>query len=280
MPELPEVETVCRGLNQLTLHQPIRGGEVLLERTLAFPLDPVAFLSGLQGFALKRWQRRGKYLLGQLEGGGWLVVHLRMTGQLLWVTEPQPVARHTRVRLFFPADRELRFLDQRTFGRLWWVGAAQDLEQVIPGLARLGPEPDSPGFSAPYLLEALRSRRQAVKTALLNQGLVAGLGNIYADEALFVAGINPFTRGIQLKPAQVNQLWEAITQVLGQSISLGGTTFSTFLNPHGVNGKYGGTAWVYGRFGQPCRVCQTPIEKLRLGGRSTHFCPHCQGPVT
>ncbi len=141
MPELPEVETVRRGLNNLTLKQPIQGGELLLPRTLAYPPDVKQFWQGMIGVAIAQWQRRGKYLLAQLESpepAGWLGVHLRMTGQLLWLNQDAPLQKHTRVRLFFGKNQELRFVDTRTFGKFWYVPPDVEIESVITGLQRLG----------------------------------------------------------------------------------------------------------------------------------------------
>ena len=282
MPELPEVETVCRGLNQVTLGPLIQGGEVLLERTIAFP-TPQAFLAALQGCRLVQWERRGKYLLAQLalgpqsdQAAGYLGVHLRMTGQLLWVDATQPVEKHTRVRFFFGQDHELRFLDQRTFGQLWWVPPDRPAADIITGLGRLGPEPFSEQFSLEYLGSQLRHRQRPIKNALLDQALVAGIGNIYADEALFLSGIHPQAHCADLNPAQLHRLRETVIQVLSDSIAAKGTTFSTFRTVEGINGNYGHQAWVYDRDGQPCKVCGTAIERLKLAGRSAHFCPQCQ----
>ncbi len=286
MPELPEVETVRQGLNQATRGQIIVGGDVLLARTIAHPPVIDTFLAGLRGAAILDWHRRGKYLLAELvepgcfgaaaKPAGWLGVHLRMTGQLLWLNADEPVQKHTRVRLFLAPDRELRFVDQRTFGHMWWVSPQESLEVVIPGLQVLGPEPLSKNFSVDYLVGQIAHRRRPVKSALLDQALVAGVGNIYADEALFLSGIRPETLCTDLSLEQVQQLHAAVIQVLQASIAAGGTTFSSFLNVQGINGNYGGVAWVYNRQGQPCRRCATPIQRLRLGGRSAHFCPQCQ----
>lgn len=284
MPELPEVETVRRGLNQLTLNQEIQGGDVLLHRTIAHPLSVQEFLTALKNVKIINWQRRGKYLLAELEGrhggtaptDGWLGVHLRMTGQLLWVEQDEPLQKHTRVRLFFQNNRELRFVDTRTFGKVWWVPGNVAPESVITGLSRLGPEPFSEEFSVEYLASKLKNRRRAIKTALLDQELVAGVGNIYADEALFLSGIQPQVLCADLNTAQIERLQGAIIQVLQTSIESGGTSFSDFLSVLGVNGNYGGVAWVYGRKGEACRVCGTTIERIKLAGRSSHFCPNCQ----
>lgn len=308
MPELPEVETVRRGLNQVTLNQAMQGGDVLLDRTLADPVSAVDFLAGLQGTAIAQWHRRGKYLLAELvrdgeENGkgqgdeedgedrdiqnpqsktqnlqpaGFLGVHLRMTGQLLWVNSAEPLQKHTRVRLFFADGHELRFVDQRTFGQMWWVPPGISPEVIMTGLQLLGPEPFSPKFSVSYFYEQLHHRRRPIKSALLDQTIVAGIGNIYADEALYLSGIRPEKLCTRLSRNQVKQLHANIVQVLLDSIEAKGTTFSTFRNVEGVNGNYGGMAWVYARDGQPCRTCGTVIARLKLAGRSAHFCPKCQ----
>ena len=301
MPELPEVETVRRGLNQLTLNQKITGGDVLLNRTIAYPFYVGEFLSGLKGCAIASWHRRGKYLLAEVSRiqdsgvssqnsltthhsplttrhyeAGWLGVHLRMTGQLLWLNQNQPLHKHTRVRLFFENELELRFVDQRTFGQMWWVPPGEKIESVITGLGKLGVDPFSQDFSVEYFGKKLSNCRRPIKSALLDQSIVAGIGNIYADEALFKSGIRPETLCTQLQIEQISRLRTAIIEVLEASIAVGGTTFSNFLNVQGVNGNYSGVAWVYNRAGEPCRVCETPIQRLRLAGRSSHFCPQCQ----
>ena len=281
MPELPEVETVRRGLNQLTLAQTIRGGEVLLNRSLAYPESVQTFLTAIEGKQITVWERRGKYLLAKLADAhfqdfGWLGVHLRMTGQLLWLDNSAPLQKHTRIRLFLGEQQELRFVDTRTFGKMWWVPPEQKKEAVITGLQKIGPEPFDSKFSPSYLQDKLRKTKRPIKTVLLDQRIVAGIGNIYADETLFKSGIAPDTIAQDLNLEQIKTLHRAIIEVLNTAIDKGGTTFSDFLNLLGVNGNYGGVAWVYGRGGEPCRVCGTVIEKMKLGGRSTHFCPQCQ----
>ncbi|BAZ28992.1 formamidopyrimidine-DNA glycosylase [Cylindrospermum sp. NIES-4074] len=278
MPELPEVETVRRGLNQLTLSQEITGGDVLLDRTIAYPFSVDEFLAKIKGSAIASWHRRGKYLLAELSppSPGWLGVHLRMTGQLLWLQQNEPLHKHTRVRLFFGNQQELRFVDQRTFGQMWWVPPGVPVESIITGLAKLAVDPFSPEFTVEYLANKLQKSRRPIKTALLDQSIVAGLGNIYADEALFKSGILPTTLCTDLQKKQIEPLRTAIIQVLSASIAAGGTTFSNFLNVKGVNGNYGGEAWVYNRTGEPCKVCGNVIGRIKLGGRSSHFCSQCQ----
>ncbi len=279
MPELPEVETVRRGLNQLTLNREITGGDVLLARTIAYPFSFGEFIHRIKGSAIATWHRRGKYLLAELtpSSPGWLGVHLRMTGQLLWLHRDEPLHKHTRVRLFFGDEQELRFVDQRTFGQMWWVPPTVAVESIITGLGKLAVDPFAPEFTVEYLEQKLQNRRRPIKTALLDQSVVAGLGNIYADEALFKSGVLPETLCINLQRSQIERLQTAIIQVLEASIAAGGTTFSNFLNVKGVNGNYGGVALVYNRTGEPCRVCGNLIQRIKLGGRSSHFCSQCQG---
>lgn len=282
MPELPEVETVCRGLNEVSLNYRIRGGEVLLSRSVAHPVSVEVFVESITGAYLSHWSRRGKYLLALLTSDhghqvGYLGVHLRMTGQLLWIPSQEPVSKHCRVRIFLDTDYELRFVDQRTFGRLWWVPASQALETIITGIANLGPEPfDDDRFSPNYLYQITRRRQRPIKNALLDQGLIAGIGNIYADEALFFSGIRPTTLCAKLSRQRLTKLHGAIREVLAAGIAAGGTTFRDFQDVHGINGNYGGIAQVYNRANEPCRVCGTPIRRIKLAGRSAHFCPRCQ----
>jgi formamidopyrimidine-DNA glycosylase len=278
MPELPEVETVCRGLNQLTLSQEITGGDVLLQRTIAYPVSVDEFINKIKGNTIATWHRRGKYLLAELSSPSpsYLGVHLRMTGQLLWLTPDEPLHKHTRVRLFFGERQELRFVDQRTFGQMWYVPDDVAVESIITGLAKLAVDPFSPEFTVEYLADKLKKSRRPIKTGLLDQSMVAGLGNIYADEALFKSGILPTTLCTELQLPKIELLRTAIIQVLSASIAVGGTTFSNFLSVKGVNGNYGGEAWVYNRTGEPCKVCGNVIQRIKLGGRSSHFCSQCQ----
>ena len=278
MPELPEVETVRRGLADRLESFVIDRIEVCRSRAIAGPGGPEHFVAGVTGSGVGEWTRRGKYLMAQLEPdrGVW-GVHLRMTGQFQWHGQPSAPCRHTRVRLWNRDGEELRFVDMRSFGEMWWVPPGEPVESVITGLRRLGPEPFSPDFSGEYLQTKLRGSQRPIKTALLDQSLVAGAGNIYADESLFAAGLAPLTPAGALSLAQLNRLRDALVEVLTISIGAGGTTFSDFRDLEGVNGNYGGQAWVYRRGGEPCRKCGTLIRREKLSGRSTHWCPACQG---
>ena len=280
MPELPEVETVRRGLERQVVGFHVARVEVLRARAIASPPLPELFCSALEGCTVMAWHRRGKYLMADLQregrsAGHW-GVHLRMTGQFLWMASPAEPCRHTRVRFWNPEGQELRFVDTRSFGEMWWVPPDQPLEAVITGLRRLGPEPFSDAFSPAYLRERLQGSNRPIKTALLDQALVAGVGNIYADEALFMARIAPHTPCRRLKAKQLEALHGSLVEVLTTSIGAGGTTFSDFRDLTGTNGNYGNAAWVYRRGGQPCRVCGTPLRRDKLAGRSSHWCPTCQ----
>ncbi len=280
MPELPEVETVRRGLEHHTLQQEWLRVEVVRPRLVSSPPDPDLFSLALRGTHVQTWQRRGKYLLATLAHGddspaGVWGVHLRMTGQFLWLVGSIDPCRHTRAR-FWCAEGELRFVDTRSFGQMWWIPAELEPGRVIHGLSRLGPEPFATDFDGPYLRQRLAHSRRAIKTALLDQTLVAGVGNIYADESLFAAGIRPQTPAHQLDADRLDRLRQALQAVLRDSIAAGGTTFSDFRHVSGLNGQYGAQSWVYRRAGQPCRRCGEPIQRERLGGRSSHWCPRCQ----
>ncbi|MEB3331438.1 MAG: DNA-formamidopyrimidine glycosylase [Synechococcaceae cyanobacterium] len=281
MPELPEVETVRRGLERQTGGFQIERVEVLRLRAIAAPPgDAGAFCRALQGRQVQHWQRRGKYLIAALDQGHW-GVHLRMTGQFLWLeaerSAAHPACSHTRVRLWNRTGQELRFIDSRSFAQMWWVPPGEPPETVISGLQRLGPEPFDQSFDAAYLRRRLKGSSRPIKSALLDQSLVAGVGNIYGDEALFAAGIRPQTASGRLSTARLNVLHGALVEVLQQSIGAGGTTFSDFRDLSGTNGNYGGMAWVYRRTGQPCRRCGETIRREKIAGRSSHWCPGCQG---
>ncbi|MXX08070.1 MAG: DNA-formamidopyrimidine glycosylase [Synechococcus sp. SB0667_bin_8] len=281
MPELPEVEVVRRALQHGVGRFLIRHVEVRLERTVASPVgDCAAFAAALTECRLTSWRRRGKYLLSQLvrqgRSAGRLGVHLRMTGRFRWLNgEDSPLCPHTRVR-FLGDGKELRFVDTRSFGRMWWVPPGTAASQVITGLQRLGPEPFAAAFDGAYLEKRLRGSRRPIKTALLDQSVVAGVGNIYADECLFLAGIPPHVASNSLSQGQLHRLCGQLVRVLARSIQQGGTSFRDFRDLQGVNGNYGQQAWVYGRPDAPCRRCGAPIQRQVLGGRSSHWCPHCQ----
>jgi formamidopyrimidine-DNA glycosylase len=289
LPELPEVETVRRGLANRLNQFVISDLEVCRERAIASPGGPECFESGLINCRVGDWTRRGKYLYSELhrpgssaetnhpeESAGYWGVHLRMTGQFQWIENDTPPCKHTRVRFWNAKGQELRFVDLRSFAEMWWVPPNIAVDSIITGLKKLGPEPFSQDFKTQYLQERFKGSTRSIKAALLDQSIVAGTGNIYADESLFAAGIRPETAAGQLNRRQLEKLRECLIEILELSIGAGGTTFSDFRDLEGVNGNYGGQAAVYRRTGQPCIRCGKPIERIKLAGRSTHWCSSCQ----
>ena len=271
MPELPEVETFVAELRPHLVGRRIASARVLWPRTIAGS-DPETFEVHLAGQQITALDRRGKYLLCRLESGDTLIVHLRMTGRLEIVPPHSPALSDPHVRAWFGlADGDyLVFNDTRKFGRIWLVADAQQV------LLALGPEPLAWDFTAAVLGERLRGRRAAIKALLLDQTVIAGLGNIYADEALFLAGIHPLRPGGSLSDDEVRRLHEAIRQVLAEAIGQRGTTLRDYRPPYGAQGAFQNQLRVYQQTGQPCSRCGTSIQRIRVTQRSTHFCPSCQ----
>ena len=281
MPELPEVETVRKGLEKKTQNFLIDKIEVLKERSIASYGGSEEFKPMMLGLKIGGWKRRGKYLIAELlkesnTKGGWLVVHLRMTGQFQFHINRSDSCPHTRVRFWNPAGIELRFVDTRNFGQMWWIPPDVLPAERIKGLSNLGPEPFSKNFNLTYLRECLKGRKRSIKATLLDQSIVAGIGNIYADESLFEAGISPEKESRQIKNYELEKLIISIKKILKISIGEGGTTFSDFRDLNGVNGNYGGQALVYRRSNKPCKKCGHIIQRTKIAGRSSHWCPNCQ----
>ncbi len=271
MPELPEVETLRRQLEAAVCGRSITA--VVLAGTRPSPVaSPVEeeFVRALVGRRIEALGRRGKYLDFRLEHGLHWVVHLRMTGVLLLRPPGSPPDPYVRFAVTLDDDRELRFADVRKFG-LTWVAAR--LEDVLPPL---GPEPWDPEFSAGYLAGKLAGRRAPIKSAILDQRLVAGVGNIYADEALFHAGVHPLRTGAGLDEAEFGRLRDGIVRALEHGLGLRGASFSDFVDAYGEKGGLQAESCVALRGGEPCRACGTPVEKIKVGGRGTYFCPTCQ----
>jgi formamidopyrimidine-DNA glycosylase len=234
----------------------------------------------LVGRRLEGAGRRGKYLLVDLDDGAVLVVHLRMSGQLRFVAAPAtavPVERHTHVRVGFTDDSELRFVDQRTFGELF-VAAELDAARVPVALAGLGPDPLVHGIDPERLALAAAGRRTSVKAFLLDQRVLAGVGNLYADEALFRARIRPDRPVGSLGPRRLGRLVGALASVLGEAVTARGSTLrdARYVDLMGEPGTFQAAHAVYGREGEPCLRCGRPIRRIQLAGRSSHLCPACQ----
>jgi formamidopyrimidine-DNA glycosylase len=274
MPELPEVETVAQGLRRRALGRRISAVEVRHPGVIAG--SPEEFAATLEGKAICKVSRKGKAIAVELSSDDgssprYLLVRLGMTGQLTVTPRDTPIEPHTHV--FMPLDdgrEELRFRDPRRFGRLRSLTLAE-LEKV---LGRLGP--DAQLVTEPEFLAAMRGRKGAIKSWLMNQNLVAGLGNIYADEALFEARIHPLSQPGRVSSVKARQLYKAVRKVLERAVRLGGTTFSDYLDIEGRPGAFLTKLRVYQHTGKPCRRCGHAIGRLVIGGRSSHFCPRCQ----
>ncbi|MGD9892750.1 MAG: bifunctional DNA-formamidopyrimidine glycosylase/DNA-(apurinic or apyrimidinic site) lyase [Dehalococcoidia bacterium] len=271
MPELPEVETTRRDLDAR-----LRGRTILavcFDSTGVTPargLGPVEMADALRGRRIERLSRRGKYLIAHLDGGDALVLHRRMTGNLVLRRQSDPPEPYTRAVLTLDDGNELRWTDQRRFGT-WML--TDTPEQAIP---TIGPEPLEDGWLAEHLASALANRTAPIKAVLLDQRRVAGLGNIYADESLHLAGIHPERPAGTLTVEEVQRLHEAVRQVLELAIQLQGSSASSYVGGLGQRGSMQDEWRAYQRTGEPCRTCGTPIERIRVGGRGTHFCPQCQ----
>jgi formamidopyrimidine-DNA glycosylase len=280
MPELPEVETIARGVDERVR------GDCIVEAWFSsypqpFKTPPKQQAKALTGRAFLSVHRTGKHIVCELGPAGsaaasrtqapdaqW-IVHLGMTGRLLVCGADEPVAAHTHARLSLASGRELRFVDARRFGRLEF----RDLHRT-EGFAGPGAEPLT--IAAADFAVLFKGRKLAIKAALLNQTLLAGVGNIYADESLFRAGIRPSRRAGKLTRAELERLRIALGDVLAHAIRLGGSSVSDYVDAAGARGFFQLEHCVYQRTGEPCRVCGTPIRRILIAGRGTHYCPQCQ----
>jgi len=271
VPELPEVETLARDLQELLVGAEIAGVHVCWSRSVAIP-SAEELAERLPGLCIVEVSRRGKFLVISLSDSSYVLVHLRMSGQLRIEPASCSADGYARVIFLLSDGRQLVFSDTRKFGRVYWT---TDLGDVI---GDLGPEPLAAGFSLRDFAAALTRHRGAIKPLLLNQRFLAGLGNIYTDEALFVAGLHPLRKADSLTAGEVERLYRAIRMVLRQAIDSRGTTLEDerYLDAEGWPGAYGERLRVYRRVGEPCPRCGEPIERIVVGGRGTHVCSRCQ----
>jgi formamidopyrimidine-DNA glycosylase len=279
MPELPEVETIAAGVHERIHGERIKavelGGKPEPFRT---PAEEMAI--GLRGKRIQRVYRVGKHIVFDLTEGRsnspvaqW-VVHLGMTGKLLVASPDVPLPRHAHAVLLLSSGRELRFVDPRRFGRLSFLELENETKPGQGAFRGPGHEPLSIGKEE--FVALFRGRKLSIKAALLNQKLLHGVGNIYADESLFRAGIRPAKSAGKLTRKELERLHEALQKVLQEAISLGGSSVSDYVDADGSKGFFQLEHRVYLRTGQPCRICETLIRRILLAGRGTHFCPKCQ----
>jgi len=278
MPELPEVETVRQGLETIIVGRRITGLDVSGKRTVR--RQTAAELgSRLSGRTVTAVRRRGKYLSLELDDGQFLVIHLRMTGQLLHVTQPSllPKAPHTHVVMTLDDGSEVRFVDQRTFGE-WYVTDEAGEDGLPADFSRLGPDPLSDGVPVRVLRQRLANRRSPLKAALTDQRVVAGIGNIYADEICFRARVRPDRRCDTLTSEETRRLASATATILRHAIRLRGSSLrdQSYRDLMGEIGGYQARHQVYGRVGEPCPLCGSPVSRIRFGARVAYCCEVCQ----
>ena len=270
MPELPEVETTRRGLTPHLTDQVIRA-VVVRHPKLRWPV-PEQLVTLLPGKRIRQIQRRGKYLLFNIESG-WLIIHLGMSGSLRMVPAAEKPGAHDHFDLVLTNGLAMRLRDPRRFGAVLWAGSNPFTH---PLLARLGMEPMTPALSAEKFFQAARTRSAPIKQVLMDSHLVVGVGNIYANEALFAAGIHPKTAAKRLGLARVQRLIDAVNATLTRAIRAGGSSLRDFVKADGEPGYFQLEYAVYGRTGEPCRHCGRPIKQIRQGQRSSFYCAACQ----
>ncbi|HXG84415.1 MAG TPA: bifunctional DNA-formamidopyrimidine glycosylase/DNA-(apurinic or apyrimidinic site) lyase [Pyrinomonadaceae bacterium] len=275
MPELPEVELVAQSLNKIVKNRRILIAELARQR-LAPENSPADFAEKLKDSTILRVHRRGKHILFELDNDRTLIAHLRMSGRFLLLPAERENPKFTHAVFYFADENRLVFSDQRHFGFMKIVETAE-LEQAKE-IKKLAPEPFSDDFNKKYFRKILKTSKKSLKEFLLDQTKIVGLGNIYAAEAMFLARVNPQIAADKLSARKADALFEKIREVLAESIAHGSTLN---VNPENIDGSYYGggyeSRWrVYDREKNPCAVCETPIERVKQGGRSSYFCPRCQ----
>lgn len=273
MPELPEVESVKRGLNKTIVGCTIKFVEVFWDRIISKPKNVTKFKQRLTNQTFEKVERRGKFLLFYLNEEV-IISHLRMEGKYFLFEKNEPKTKHTHVIFHLDNGEDLRYLDVRKFGRMSLVKRGEEFND--PSLIKLGPEPKEEFFTYESIHPFLLNKTKAIKSILLDQQLVVGIGNIYADEILFRAKIHPETPAGSLTENQEKSLHQNIIKVMRSAVKAGGTTIRTYANAFGKEGNYQNKLLVYGKDGTPCQRCGTIIKKIKVNGRGTHYCPRCQ----
>ena len=274
MPELPEVETIRRQVEPRIVGRGIAEAEVL-DALWCAPRPPAEIEHALRDRRIEAVERRGKYLILGLDGEGFLVMHLRMTGNFLWVAPGETTDRpHLRVRMVLDDGARLLFVDLRRFGTGALLEGRDALETYLD--SRLGPEPLEPSFTAEVLRDSAKGRKAPIKAFLLNQQMIAGVGNIYADEALFRARIHPLKPAGRLRGPELQRLRDSIVDVLEEGIESFGASIDRYRDANGDEGQMQNRFLIHLREGEPCPRCGSTVRKMRAAGRGTYFCPRCQ----
>ena len=272
VPELPEVEIIRRQLEKELVGACMDRCEVFLPRLVTYP-TPLGYRRGLKGRTVEGVRRRGKYLILGLDGGKELVIHLGMTGSLILASPEEERPRHSHLVFHLEDGRDLLYVDPRTFGETALLRHGD--RSPLRGLHSMGPEPLEEDFTCEVMEDSLRGKCR-VKSALLDQSRVAGVGNIYADETLHRAGVNPLRRLDDLTPTEIERIHYALREVLSEAISRGGSSVSDYVDLRGERGSFQESHRVYRREGENCPACGATIRREIISGRSTYFCPSCQ----
>lgn len=273
MPELPEVETVRRTLEQLVLHKEIERVSVTWPKIIKKPEEVEQFQDALVGQVIESIGRRGKFLIIYTTDFA-LVSHLRMEGRYGLYQQDEEIDKHTHVIFHFSDGTELRYRDVRKFGTMHLFARGTELQELP--LSQLGPEPFSTEFTVERMKDMLSKTERSIKTVLLDQKVVVGLGNIYVDEALFKAGIHPERPASSITKKELVKLHDCIVATLSKAVEKGGSTIRSYVNSQGEIGMFQLELYVYGRKGEECKTCSTELERTVVGGRGTVFCPKCQ----
>ncbi|MBS4015323.1 MAG: bifunctional DNA-formamidopyrimidine glycosylase/DNA-(apurinic or apyrimidinic site) lyase [Candidatus Latescibacteria bacterium] len=275
MPELPEVETIRRELNPYVINRKISKIYIQRPDIIGYPSADV-FKKEVTGKTITNLARKAKYLIFELNSDKAMIIHLRLSGQLLvWNGNKKDAPKHERIRFFLSGKKNLSFVEPRVLGRAYLV-EKDNYPDVLGGLKELGLEPIDKKFCFDYLYSKLKGRKAPIKNLLLDQSITAGIGNIYSDEALFLAGIHPLTRANKLTLNDIKKLAITLRQVIKAGIKSKGTSISDYLRPDGKEGGYQFCSYVFDREGEKCRKCGTLIEFKKIGNRRTRFCPKCQ----
>lgn len=270
MPELPEVQTIVDGLKKTILGKKIKS--IHIDSSRIFSQNPTSFKKGLKGKKIRDIKRRGKFIIINFSQNQSLLIHLGMTGGIFYSRKNHPQKKHDHLIMEFADGTQIRYHDPRKFGKVKRLNSSKI--DKISEIAKLGPEVFE--ISPREFVEILRKRKGRIKTALLNQKVLAGLGNIYSDEALFDAKIHPLTKADKLKEKRLLKLHQSIQKILKKAIKTGGSSMNDYLKIDGEKGLFQFQHKVYGREGKPCKICKAKIKRIRISQRSSFFCPRCQ----
>ena len=271
MPEIAEVETVRNTLKKQILHKKIKDVEIIYGKIIESPIED--FKKNLVGNEFIDIKRRGKWLIFELHDY-YLLSHLRMEGKFFLKNHNDPIEKHEHIIITFTDNSDLRYHDTRKFGRMNLV-KKEDLDKV-EAIKKQGEEPFSKGLTKEYLKDKFKKSNLPIKTLLLDQTIISGLGNIYANEVLFEAKIYPLKLGKDISLEECQKIVEATNKIIKEAIAMGGTTIKSYTSSLGVTGRFQQKLAVHKKENEPCKICHQPISKIKIGGRSTYYCANCQ----